>query len=136
MEPLFVLLRTRAAAKAVLLGAQAPTLYELLGVSPGACGEEELRAGRNALARMFHPDRNADRKATQLTAEANAAYTVLSDSASRARYDASLRTTHLSCPRCAGVGFGTRSRGFTGEVDRLRCTECGGWGWVRKGAKK
>lgn len=136
LEP-FVLLRSRAAAKSTFLAREGVTLYQLLGVSPGACDEPDLREARNGLLRMFHPDRNPeDRRAADFAARANAAYTTLSDHAARRLYDASLRSTHVHCADCDGLGFKARTRGFSVSVQRLRCKACGGFGWVLKGAKK
>lgn len=64
------------------------THYELLGVGPGATGEEIQRAYR-LLARRHHPDvaPDADRA---VMAAINGAWTVLSDPDRRRTYDASL----------------------------------------------
>lgn len=67
--------------------------YQELGVGPGAT-TAEIRASYLALARRFHPDRLSD-QSPQVRADAaarmariNAAWTVLGDTARRARYDA------------------------------------------------
>jgi len=71
------------------------TLYDELGVGPGATGDELRRAYR-ARARALHPDRSAGRSNAELEADTaelarlNEAWRVLSDPVRRARYDAGL----------------------------------------------
>ncbi|MBM4108732.1 MAG: molecular chaperone DnaJ [Phycisphaerae bacterium] len=61
--------------------------YEILGVEKGADGEEIKRAYRR-MAMKFHPDRNpGDAEAETRFKEAAEAYEVLSDPATRQRYD-------------------------------------------------
>ncbi|KZF18887.1 DnaJ-domain-containing protein, partial [Xylona heveae TC161] len=62
--------------------------YELLGVERGASGDEIKKAYRKK-ALELHPDRNYDdvEKATNLFAEVQSAYEVLSDPQERAWYD-------------------------------------------------
>lgn len=62
-----------------------PDYYKLLGVSPGANLTEIKRAYRR-LARMHHPDLNAQAQDEQIK-RLNEAYEVLSDSRKRAAYD-------------------------------------------------
>jgi len=70
-----------------------PRHYEELGVAPTAT-LAEIRAAYVALARVHHPDRTSDRTEGDRAASAarmarvNAAWTVLSDPARRAAYDA------------------------------------------------
>lgn len=70
-----------------------PRHYDELGVAPSA-SPAEIRAAYVALARRHHPDRmgaasDADRRdAAARMARVNAAWTVLSDPARRATYDA------------------------------------------------
>ncbi len=66
-------------------------LYNILGVPPTAT-QEEIRTAYRALAKAFHPDRFAERRA-KARAEAqlkaiNAAYGVLGDPERRRQYDA------------------------------------------------
>jgi curved DNA-binding protein len=60
--------------------------YEVLGVSRDANADELQRAFRQ-LARRHHPDVNKDPSAEERFKEINEAYGVLSDPATRARYD-------------------------------------------------
>jgi hypothetical protein len=73
-------------------------LYEVLQVSPKA-GPEVIQAAYRALARTYHPDRNASPDAARQMRQLNAAYGVLSDPERRARYDAiRQRPTRLRHP--------------------------------------
>jgi curved DNA-binding protein CbpA len=69
-----------------------PSLYELLGVPPGASQLELTRAYRRR-ARQLHPDLAADHAddAHEAFAALAHAYRVLSDPARRASYDTDLR---------------------------------------------
>src|SRR5512145_1273894 len=62
-------------------------LYEILGVTRDASGEDIKRAYRR-LAREYHPDVNADPAAEERFKEVAAAYEILSDANKRAQYDA------------------------------------------------
>lgn len=63
-------------------------LYELLGVSPDA-SEDEIKKAYRKKAKEHHPDKNInDPEAGQKFQEMAAAYEILSDSQSRAAYDA------------------------------------------------
>lgn len=67
----------------------APTHYQLLGVSPVATPGEIQRAFR-ALAKKHHPDVSREPGAGERFARMSAAYEVLSDPAKRRDYDRSL----------------------------------------------
>ena len=61
--------------------------YSILGISRDADGDEVKRAYRQ-MARIYHPDVNPDKvAATERFKDINEAYTVLSDSEKRRRYD-------------------------------------------------
>ncbi len=76
--------------------------YEVLGVEKTASGDEIKRAYKKLAAR-YHPDRNrGDDEAVTLFKEASAAYSVLSDSDKRARYD---RYGHAGVSGNGGGGF-------------------------------
>ncbi|MEO8680528.1 MAG: molecular chaperone DnaJ [Vicinamibacterales bacterium] len=85
--------------------------YEVIGVAKGA-GDQEIKSAYRKLALKFHPDRNpGDKAAEEKFKEAAEAYSILSDSDKRARYD---RHGH------AGVGGGAQGfdpSAFTGFED-------------------
>ncbi|GHJ42574.1 DnaJ C-terminal domain-containing protein [Streptomyces sp. TS71-3] len=60
--------------------------YSVLGVARDA-GQEEIQQAFRALARRYHPDINKDPGAEERFKELNEAYGVLSDPATRRRYD-------------------------------------------------
>lgn len=61
--------------------------YQILGV-PRNSTDEELKKAYRKLALNFHPDRNhGNKEAEEKFKEINEAYSVLSDSEKRARYD-------------------------------------------------
>jgi DnaJ-class molecular chaperone len=79
--------------------------YGDLELGPGATGEE-IKASYRRLAMKWHPDRNAgSREAEERFKSISEAYSILSDDAARAAYDAS---------RAAG-GAGGSFSGFSGE---------------------
>jgi len=61
--------------------------YEILGIGRNASQDEIQRAYRR-LAREYHPDLNADPAAEERFKDVSEAYSVLSDPATRRRYDA------------------------------------------------
>jgi hypothetical protein len=74
------------------------TLYDILEVSPNASAEV-IHSTYRALAQRFHPDKNVgDPAATDLMAEINRAYAILSDPLKRNNYDASLSTAPQPWP--------------------------------------
>src|SRR3989442_13258727 len=74
--------------------------YEILGISPEASAQDIKRAYRK-LAQQHHPDKNpGDSSAEEKFKEAAEAYSVLSDSDKRARYD---RFGHAGMQGFSGV---------------------------------
>ncbi|HPC83908.1 MAG TPA: DnaJ domain-containing protein [Thermoanaerobaculaceae bacterium] len=72
------------------------TLYDVLGVTPGA-STEQIRAAFRKLARERHPDRfqgSARAAAERAFQEITEAYNVLSDPGQRSRYDRQLESSH------------------------------------------
>src|SRR5262249_45950002 len=61
--------------------------YEILGV-PRNAGQEDIQRAYRKLARTYHPDINSDPAAENRFKEISEAYNVLSDPATRHRYDA------------------------------------------------
>ncbi len=90
--------------------------YEVLGVSKNA-SEAELKSAYRKLARKYHPDVNPDNpEAEALFKEASEAYSVLSDSEKKARYD---QYGHAGVDPSygAGGGYGGFGGGFGGGID-------------------
>ncbi|MFC1994892.1 J domain-containing protein [Chloroflexota bacterium] len=65
------------------------SLYTLLGVSSDA-SQSEIRAAYRYLAKQYHPDINPSAEASARMSEINQAYSILSDPAKRAAYDAGI----------------------------------------------
>lgn len=88
--------------------------YEVLGVGRAAT-EQELKSAYRKLAVKFHPDKNpGDAEAEAKFKEGAEAYSVLSSSEQRARYD---RFGHEGVASAAGAGYG--APGFGGIEDIL-----------------
>ena len=101
--------------------------YEALGVSRDATADQIQQAFRK-LARRHHPDVNSDPAAEERFKEINEAYSVLSDPATRKRYDRfgpDFRQIPEDYDARVGAGFGgfgqgsgVRSSGFGGGRQR------------------
>src|ERR1700753_1753083 len=90
--------------------------YEVLGVSRGAT-DAEIKSAYRKLAVRYHPDKNpGDNEAEENVREAAEAYSVLSDSEQRARYD---RFGHAGVSSSAASGAGWGAQGFGGIEDIL-----------------
>ena len=68
---------------------EAPTLYSVLGLKPDAVGAE-IKANWRRLIRVWHPDVSKESDAAQQFMAIQNAYELLSNPATRARYDAGL----------------------------------------------
>ena len=89
--------------------------YEVLGISQTAT-EQEIKSAYRRLAVKFHPDKNpGDAAAEESFKEAAEAYSILSDSEQRRRYD---RFGHAGVSSGAGAG-GWGAPGFGGIEDIL-----------------
>jgi molecular chaperone DnaJ len=85
--------------------------YEVIGVAKSAA-DQEIKSAYRKLALKFHPDRNpGDKAAEEKFKEAAEAYSILSDSDKRARYD---RHGHAGV---GGGGQGFDPSAFTGFED-------------------
>src|SRR5215216_1984815 len=90
--------------------------YEVLGVSRGA-NEAEIKSAYRKLAIRYHPDKNpGDQAAEEKFKEAAEAYSVLSDTDQRARYD---RFGHAGVSSSAGAQGAWGAQGFGGIEDIL-----------------
>ncbi len=91
--------------------------YAILEVPPTASAAEIRRAYRR-LARQYHPDLNKQLPTNdQRIKRLNEAYTILSDPASRAAYDASRSQPHQQQPQESRM---TWTEGIIGFVKELR----------------
>ncbi len=87
--------------------------YEVLGVQKGA-SDDEIKKAYRKLAKQYHPDLNKDNpEAAEKFKEVGEAYSVLSDSEKRARYD---QFGHAGVDPNYGAGGGGGFGGF-GDFD-------------------
>jgi hypothetical protein len=94
-----------------------PDYYEMLGCERG-CTPRQLKSAYHGLISKFHPDRNPDPAAAEITAKLNEAYSVLGDERKRALYDAwldSLRQNEST----------SESKPSAVEVPDVKCVRCG-----------
>jgi molecular chaperone DnaJ len=91
--------------------------YEILGVGRNAT-EQELKSAYKRLAIRYHPDKNpGDAEAEEMFKEVAEAYSVLSNTEQRARYD---RFGHAGVSSsAAGAGANWGAQGFGGIEDIL-----------------
>lgn len=99
--------------------------YQILGCSRNA-NEQEIKRAFRKLAQKYHPDKNpGDEEAERRFKEVNEAYTILSDSDKRSKYDRfgsqweqyahTGNTGNFDWSQWAGSGGGGRSRTVTPE---------------------
>lgn len=100
--------------------------YEVLGVPPGA-PVDVIRSTHRYLAGAFHPDRCLLADAHELMAKVNVAYTCLTDTAARRRYDTANKTHQDVCLTCRGQGTVQKQKGFKAKVT-VTCPACKGSG--------
>lgn len=85
--------------------------YEVLGLQKGA-SDSEIKKAFYKLAKQYHPDANpGDKEAEERFKEVNEAYSVLSDSEKRARYD-QFGWAGVDPSAGGGGGFGGFADGF------------------------
>ncbi|MBE6687422.1 MAG: molecular chaperone DnaJ [Ruminococcaceae bacterium] len=85
--------------------------YEVLGISKGA-SEDEIKKAYRKMAKQYHPDLHpGDKEAEANFKEVNEAYSVLSDSEKKARYD---QFGHAGVDPSYGAGDGGFGGGFGG----------------------
>ncbi len=90
--------------------------YEVLGLDKSADADAIKRAYRQ-LAKKYHPDLNpGDAEAEKSFKEVNEAYSVLSDSEKKAKYD---QFGHAACDPTAGGGYGGGFNGGFGDFGDL-----------------
>jgi curved DNA-binding protein CbpA len=66
--------------------------YAVLQVVP-SCDQEVIHAAYRALARKYHPDHDATRRASEKMAQLNRAYAILRNESARAAHDRASRRT-------------------------------------------
>ncbi|HSK93944.1 MAG TPA: DnaJ domain-containing protein [Candidatus Angelobacter sp.] len=95
--------------------------YVVLQVVP-SCEQEVVHAAYRALARKYHPDHDATRRAADKMAELNRAYALLREADARAAFDRSRRRTIAGVSVAAGPGApaarapSSATRSATGSV--------------------
>ncbi|MCP4760523.1 MAG: molecular chaperone DnaJ [archaeon] len=85
--------------------------YDVLGVQKEA-GTDEIKRAFRKLAMKYHPDRNKDPSAEDKFKEIQEAYTVLSDSDKRSKYN----QWGFDGPGMQGFDFGGNGFGFAGDI--------------------
>lgn len=94
-----------------------PDYYETLGCERG-WPAKQIKSAYHRLISKFHPDRNPDPTAAEITAKLNEAYSVLGDERKRALYDAWLDSLRQS--DSASEPEPTRT-----PVPDVKCARCG-----------
>ena len=92
------------------------TLYDILGVSPGASAEA-IRTAYLERIKRYHPDR-AGEKGLRMTQELNAAFDILGDPDRRAAYDDELREARENARRRADAADAERRPAHSGKRPR------------------
>ena len=109
--------------------------YEILHVHPSA-HPDVIQAAYRRLALLYHPDRNPSPEATDLMAQLNRAYEILTDPEKRAEYDRSREAQGNTPPtpgETASSGSGRPSSGYSPGTESSRGT---GTGFFTRGSTK
>ena len=101
--------------------------YITLGVCRGDA-DEEIKRAYSKIAKANHPDLHAnDADKAQVMAEANIAWGILGNPATRNAYNKRQATLYGVCIDCESKGYVYKQRGFKNRV-LAKCNVCNGAG--------